>query len=118
MEMKFSSKILGFTRESMSSNLHSYKCSDTSELLTVGSNFHDNQISVALNQKEARRMQAMVTSAQIGRLELAQLYGFVCLAERSWTVPIDSEVLESEAAWAAPLECGSHALLLPRTVKN
>src|SRR5262249_795101 len=43
--------------------LHPYKLFGHTSLLTVGSNFHDNQINVGLNQTEARRVQAVTTSA-------------------------------------------------------
>jgi outer membrane receptor protein involved in Fe transport len=43
--------------------LHPYKLFGHTALLTFGSNFHDNQINVGLNQTEARRIQAVTTSA-------------------------------------------------------
>jgi hypothetical protein len=43
--------------------LHPYKLLGKNALLTFGSNFHDNQINVGLNQTEARRVQALTTSA-------------------------------------------------------
>ena len=43
--------------------LHPYKLHGRSALLTIGSNFHGNQIRVGLNQTEARRVQAVTTSA-------------------------------------------------------
>ena len=43
--------------------MHPYKLFGHTALLTVGSNFHDNQINVGLNQTEARRVQAVTTSA-------------------------------------------------------
>lgn len=43
--------------------LHPYKIFGKPALLTVGSNFHDNQINVGLNQTEERQFQAVTTSA-------------------------------------------------------
>jgi outer membrane receptor protein involved in Fe transport len=43
--------------------LHPYKLFGHTTLLTLGSNFHDNQINVGLNQTEARRIQAITSSA-------------------------------------------------------
>ena len=43
--------------------LHPYKLFGQTALLTFGSNFHDNQINIGLNQTEARRVQAVTTSA-------------------------------------------------------
>jgi outer membrane receptor protein involved in Fe transport len=43
--------------------LHPYKLFGHTALLTLGSNFHDNQINVGLNQMEARQAQAVTTSA-------------------------------------------------------
>jgi outer membrane receptor protein involved in Fe transport len=43
--------------------LHPYKLLGHNALFTFGSNFHDNQINVGLNQTEARRIQAVTTSA-------------------------------------------------------
>ena len=43
--------------------LHPYKIFGRSTVLTVGSNFHDNQINVGLNQTEARLFQAATSSA-------------------------------------------------------
>jgi outer membrane receptor protein involved in Fe transport len=43
--------------------LHPYTLYGHAALLTFGSNFHDNQIGVGLNQTEARRIQAVTTSA-------------------------------------------------------
>jgi TonB dependent receptor/TonB-dependent Receptor Plug Domain len=43
--------------------LHLHKLFGQTALLTFGSNFHDNQINVGLNQTEARRVQAVTTSA-------------------------------------------------------
>jgi TonB dependent receptor/TonB-dependent Receptor Plug Domain len=43
--------------------LHPYKLFGHTALLTFGSNFHDNQINVGLNQTEARRVRAITTSA-------------------------------------------------------
>jgi len=43
--------------------LHPYKLLGHTALLTFGSNFHDNQINVGLNQTEARHVQAVTTSA-------------------------------------------------------
>ena len=43
--------------------LHPYKLFGHTALLTLGSNFHDNQINVGLNQTEARRIQEVTTSA-------------------------------------------------------
>jgi outer membrane receptor protein involved in Fe transport len=43
--------------------LHPYKLLGHTALLTFGSNFHDNQINVGLNQTEARSVQAVATSA-------------------------------------------------------
>jgi outer membrane receptor protein involved in Fe transport len=43
--------------------LHPYKLFRHTALLTFGSNFHDNQISVGLNQTEARRIQAVTIGA-------------------------------------------------------
>jgi hypothetical protein len=43
--------------------LHPYKLLGQSAVLTIGSNFHDNEINVGLNQTEARRIQAVTTSA-------------------------------------------------------
>jgi outer membrane receptor protein involved in Fe transport len=43
--------------------LHPYKFFGRTALLTFGSNFHDNQINVGLNQTEARRVEAITSSA-------------------------------------------------------
>lgn len=43
--------------------LHPYKLFGHTALVTFGSNFHDNQINVGLNQTEARSIQAITTSA-------------------------------------------------------
>ena len=43
--------------------LHPYKLLGHSAVLTVGSNFHDNQINVGLNQTEDREFQAATSSA-------------------------------------------------------
>jgi len=43
--------------------LHPYRLFGHTALLTFGSNFHDNQIEVGLNQTKARRVQAVTTSA-------------------------------------------------------
>jgi hypothetical protein len=43
--------------------LHPYRLFGQSALLTIGSNFHDNQINVGLNQTVARRIQEVHTSA-------------------------------------------------------
>jgi len=43
--------------------LHPYKWLGNNALFTAGSNFHDNQINVGLNQTEARVVQAVTTSA-------------------------------------------------------
>ncbi len=43
--------------------LHPFHWFGNLALLTLGSNFHDNQINVGLNQTEARRIQAVDTSA-------------------------------------------------------
>ena len=43
--------------------LHPYKLFGNTALLSFGSNLHDNQINVGLNQTEARRLQAVTTSA-------------------------------------------------------
>jgi len=43
--------------------LHPYRLFGHSALLTFGSNCHDNQINVGLNQTEERRVQAVATSA-------------------------------------------------------
>src|SRR5215813_13762015 len=43
--------------------LHPYKLLGHTALITIGSNFHDNQINVGLNQTEERRVQAATTSA-------------------------------------------------------
>ena len=43
--------------------LHPHRLFGQTALLTVGSNFHDNQINVGLNQTEARRVQAITSSA-------------------------------------------------------
>ncbi len=43
--------------------LHPYKIWGHGALLTLGSNFHDNQINVGLNQTEEREFQAATTSA-------------------------------------------------------
>jgi hypothetical protein len=42
--------------------LHPYKLLGHTALLTFGSNFHDNQINVGLNQTDARQFQAATTS--------------------------------------------------------
>lgn len=43
--------------------LHPYRLLGQSALLTFGSNFHDNQINVGLNQTEARQFQAATSGA-------------------------------------------------------
>ena len=43
--------------------LHPYKIFGRSAVLTAGSNFHDNQINVGLNQTEEREFQAATSSA-------------------------------------------------------
>jgi hypothetical protein len=43
--------------------LHPYELFGNTALLSFGSNLHDNQINVGLNQTEARRLQAVTTSA-------------------------------------------------------
>ena len=43
--------------------LHPYQLMGHPALFTFGSNFHDNEINVGLNQTEARRFQAATTSA-------------------------------------------------------
>ena len=51
--------------------LHPHKLFGQTSLLTFGSNFHDNQINVGLNQTEARRVQAVTTSAHAHVTNLA-----------------------------------------------
>ena len=51
--------------------LHPYKLWGRTALLTIGSNFHDNQINVGLNQTAERQVQALTNSAHAHVTNLA-----------------------------------------------